>query len=152
MAFLSWHPFYPIVLYSKTVSPYHSFFTFFTFLSYKDHCSNISDLSDWGRIHLQHRIEDEEQCRLLIKDLQEQIQQAFIAEIQGRDVLHEDYIRRVLHLRKVNLLKNMYSYRIFSMLNVRCVLSLIQLRLTNLWLSLQSVSVTDPLYTGLKIR
>lgn len=55
------------------------------------------------RIHLQHRVEDEEQCRLLIRDLQAQIQQAYTADIQDKDVLHENYIRRVLHHRKVTM-------------------------------------------------
>lgn len=40
---------------------------------------------------------------MLIKDLQGQIQQAYTAEIQDNEVLHEDYIRRVLHLRKVTI-------------------------------------------------
>lgn len=38
---------------------------------------------------------------LLIKDLQERIRQTFTTEIQNEDVLNQDYIRRVLHLRKV---------------------------------------------------
>ena len=58
-------------------------------------------VSDIDRIHLQQRIEDEKQCRILIKELQDQIQRAYPAEIQDKDVLHEDYIRRVLQLRKV---------------------------------------------------
>ncbi|XP_044043938.1 probable glutamate--tRNA ligase, mitochondrial isoform X1 [Siniperca chuatsi] len=61
---------------------------------------DLEKLPEFNRIHLQHRIEDEEQCHLLIKDLQEQIQQIYTAEIQDKEVLHEDYIRRVLHLRK----------------------------------------------------
>ncbi len=64
---------------------------------------HVSLISDCCRIHLQHRIEDEEQCDWLIKDLQAQIQQAYSAEIHDKDVLHEDYIRRVLHLRKVTV-------------------------------------------------
>lgn len=56
-----------------------------------------------GRIHLQRRIEDEEQCRLLIRELQELIQLAFTQHIHDREVLEEDYIRRVLHFRKVKL-------------------------------------------------
>lgn len=56
-----------------------------------------------GRIHLQRRIEDEEQCHLLAKELQGLIQQAFTQHIHDREVLQEDYIRRVLHLRKVNV-------------------------------------------------
>lgn len=57
------------------------------------------------RIHLQHRVEDEEQCRSLIKELQGQIQQAFTTDIQDGDVLEERYIRRVLQLRKVTITK-----------------------------------------------
>lgn len=58
-------------------------------------------MSDCDRIHLEQRIEDEEQCALLIKDLQDQIQQTHSAEIQDEEVLQQDYIRRVLQLRKV---------------------------------------------------
>lgn len=57
----------------------------------------------WGRIHLQHRIENEEQCRWLIRDLQGQIQQTFTSDIQDDGVLQEHYIKRVLQLRKVNI-------------------------------------------------
>nr|XP_046228031.1 probable glutamate--tRNA ligase, mitochondrial [Scatophagus argus] len=77
---------------------------------------DLEKLPEFSRIHLQHRIEDEERCRLLIKDLQGQIQQAYTAEIQDKEVLHEDYIRRVLHLRKGHisslkeLLSPTYSY------------------------------------------
>ncbi|KAF3852600.1 hypothetical protein F7725_005955 [Dissostichus mawsoni] len=66
-------------------------------------------------IHLQHHIEDEEQCATLIKDLQAQIQQVCGEEIQ-EEVVQEDYIRRVLHLRKghISSLKELvgpaYSY------------------------------------------
>ncbi|XP_078131843.1 nondiscriminating glutamyl-tRNA synthetase EARS2, mitochondrial isoform X2 [Sander vitreus] len=76
---------------------------------------DLDKLPEFNRIHLQHRIEDEEQCHLLIKDLQAQIQQACTAEIQ-EEVLHEDYIRRVLHLRKghisslTELVSPAYSY------------------------------------------
>ncbi|KAM7009013.1 nondiscriminating glutamyl-tRNA synthetase EARS2, mitochondrial [Tautogolabrus adspersus] len=61
---------------------------------------DLDKLPEFNRIHLKHRVEDEKQCCSLIKDLQEQIQQAFAAEIPDKEVLHEDYIRRVLHLRK----------------------------------------------------
>lgn len=56
-----------------------------------------------GRIHLQHRVEHEEQCRSLIRDLQGQIQQTFTTDIQDGEVLQEDYIKRVLQLRKVTI-------------------------------------------------
>ncbi|XP_034543811.1 probable glutamate--tRNA ligase, mitochondrial [Notolabrus celidotus] len=77
---------------------------------------DLDKLPEFNRIHLQHRIEDEEQCCLLIKDLQGQIHKAYSAEIQDEEVLHEDYIRRVLHLRKghISFLKELvgpsYSY------------------------------------------
>lgn len=77
---------------------------------------DLEKLPEFNRIHLLKRIEDEEQCCLLIKDLQGQIQQAFAEEIQDTEVLQEDYIRRVLHLRKghVSFLKELvnptYSY------------------------------------------
>nr|XP_020499989.1 probable glutamate--tRNA ligase, mitochondrial [Labrus bergylta] len=61
---------------------------------------DLDKLPEFNRIHLKQCIEDEAQCCLLIKDLQEQIQRAFAADIQDKEVLHEDYIRRVLHLRK----------------------------------------------------
>ncbi|XP_070844015.1 nondiscriminating glutamyl-tRNA synthetase EARS2, mitochondrial isoform X2 [Chaetodon trifascialis] len=72
---------------------------------------DLDKLPEFNRIHLQHRIEDEEQCHSLIKDLQEQIQQAYTAQIQDEEVLHEDYIRRVLHLRKghISSLKELVS-------------------------------------------
>lgn len=60
-------------------------------------------LSDYDRLHLQQRIEDEQQCDLLIQDLRVQICQAYAEQIQDKDVLHEDYIRRVLRLRKVTM-------------------------------------------------
>lgn len=56
-----------------------------------------------GRIHLQHRVDHEEQCRSLIRDLQEQIQQTFATDIQDGEVLQEHYIKRVLQLRKVTI-------------------------------------------------
>ncbi|XP_062244698.1 probable glutamate--tRNA ligase, mitochondrial [Platichthys flesus] len=61
---------------------------------------DLEKLPEFNRIHLQQRIEDEDQCSLLIKDLQEKIQQTYTTEIQEQDVLHQDYIRRVLQLRK----------------------------------------------------
>ncbi|XP_057700453.1 nondiscriminating glutamyl-tRNA synthetase EARS2, mitochondrial [Corythoichthys intestinalis] len=61
---------------------------------------DLEKIPEFNKIHLQHRIEDEQQCNFLIKDLQGQIRQAFSGEIQDEDVLQEDYIRRVLHLRR----------------------------------------------------
>uniref|UniRef100_A0A3Q1G3R5 Nondiscriminating glutamyl-tRNA synthetase EARS2, mitochondrial n=1 Tax=Acanthochromis polyacanthus TaxID=80966 RepID=A0A3Q1G3R5_9TELE len=77
---------------------------------------DLEKLPEFNRIHLQQRIEDEEQCRLLVKDLQGQIQEVHTTEIQDKEVLHEDYIRRVLHLRKGHisslkeLVNPLYSY------------------------------------------
>ncbi|XP_062290548.1 probable glutamate--tRNA ligase, mitochondrial [Scomber scombrus] len=77
---------------------------------------DLEKLPEFNKIHLEQRIEDEEQCRLLINDLQGQIRQTYTAEIQDQEVLHEDYIRRVLHLRKGHisalkeLLSPVYSY------------------------------------------
>lgn len=74
---------------------------------------DLEKLPEFNRIHLQQRIEDESKCRVLIKDLQQQIQQVYTAEIQDKE---EDYIRRVLHLRKGHitslkeLLSPTYSY------------------------------------------
>ncbi|XP_026158507.1 nondiscriminating glutamyl-tRNA synthetase EARS2, mitochondrial isoform X2 [Mastacembelus armatus] len=61
---------------------------------------DLEKLPEFNRIHLQQSIEDEQQCRLLIGELQEQIQQVYATELEDEEVLHEDYIRRVLHLRK----------------------------------------------------
>lgn len=55
------------------------------------------------RIHLQHRVEHEEQCQSLVRDLQGQIQQTFTTDIQDSEVLQENYIKRVLQLRKVTI-------------------------------------------------
>ncbi|XP_042340547.1 probable glutamate--tRNA ligase, mitochondrial isoform X2 [Plectropomus leopardus] len=69
---------------------------------------DLEKLPEFNRIHLQRRVEDVDQCNLLIRDLQGQIQQA---EIQDKEVLHEDYIRRVLHHRKghITFLKEILS-------------------------------------------
>lgn len=61
---------------------------------------DLEKLPEFNRIHLQQQIEDEEQCRLLVKDLQEQIQRAYPEELQDKEVLHENYINHILHLRK----------------------------------------------------
>ncbi|KAM4603721.1 nondiscriminating glutamyl-tRNA synthetase EARS2, mitochondrial isoform 1-T1 [Polymixia lowei] len=61
---------------------------------------DLEKLPEFNRIHLQQRIEDKELCHLLVRDLQGQIQQVYAAEIQDEEVLHEDYITRILHLRK----------------------------------------------------
>ncbi|KAL6111017.1 ears2 [Pungitius sinensis] len=77
---------------------------------------DLEKLPEFNRIHLRHRIEDEEQCQLLVADLQGRIQRARPAEVRDERVLHADYIRRVLHLRKGHisslkeLLSPAYSY------------------------------------------
>uniref|UniRef100_A0A7N6AWU7 Nondiscriminating glutamyl-tRNA synthetase EARS2, mitochondrial n=1 Tax=Anabas testudineus TaxID=64144 RepID=A0A7N6AWU7_ANATE len=72
---------------------------------------DLDKLPEFNRNHLQQQIEDEEQCLLLIKDLQGQIKQTYAAEIQDKDVLHEEYIRRVLFFRKghISSLKELLS-------------------------------------------
>ncbi|XP_058496602.1 probable glutamate--tRNA ligase, mitochondrial [Solea solea] len=72
---------------------------------------DLEKLPEFNRIHLQQRIDDDEQCLSLIKDLQAQIRQTFAAEIHDEDVLREDYIRRVLCLRKghISSLKELVS-------------------------------------------
>lgn len=70
----------------------------------------------WGRIHLQHHIENEEQCRSLIRDLQGQIQQTFTTDIQDDGVLQEHYIKRVLQLRKVN--NNTFDQTCYHSINI----------------------------------
>ncbi|XP_041640252.1 probable glutamate--tRNA ligase, mitochondrial [Cheilinus undulatus] len=72
---------------------------------------DLEKLPEFNKIHLQQRIEDDKQCSLLIKDLQGQIQQTFAEEIQDKEVLQEDYIRRVLHFRKghISFLKELVN-------------------------------------------
>uniref|UniRef100_A0A3P8X0S4 Glutamyl-tRNA synthetase 2, mitochondrial n=1 Tax=Cynoglossus semilaevis TaxID=244447 RepID=A0A3P8X0S4_CYNSE len=72
---------------------------------------DLEKLPEFNRIHLLRCIEDTDQCMLLIKDLQERIRQTFTTEIQNEDVLNQDYIRRVLHLRKghISSLKELVS-------------------------------------------
>ncbi|XP_056890802.1 probable glutamate--tRNA ligase, mitochondrial isoform X1 [Takifugu flavidus] len=77
---------------------------------------DLEKLPEFNRIHLQHRIENEEQCRSLIRDLQGQIKQTFTTDIQDDGVIQEHYIKRVLQLRKGHisslkeLLTPVYSY------------------------------------------
>lgn len=77
---------------------------------------DLEKLPEFNKIHLQHRVEHEEQCRSLIRDLQGQIQQTFATDIQDGEVLQEHYIKRVLQLRKGHisslkeLLTPLYSY------------------------------------------
>ena len=64
------------------------------------------------RIHLEQRIEDEEQSDSLVKELQEHIQEAYAEEIQDKDVLRGSYITRILRLRKVNTFPLLYQSKI----------------------------------------
>lgn len=81
---------------------------------------DLDKLPEFNRIHLQRRIEDEEQCPLLVRELQGLIQQVFTQQVHDRDVLQEGYIRRVLHLRKghISSLKDLVTPT-FSYLWVR---------------------------------
>lgn len=61
---------------------------------------DLPKLPEFSRIHLRQRIEDEQHCDWLVKDLRGRVQQAYGTQIQEEEVLHKDYITRVLHLRK----------------------------------------------------
>ncbi|KAJ3615282.1 hypothetical protein NHX12_018850 [Muraenolepis orangiensis] len=71
----------------------------------------LEKLPEFNRIHLQQRIEDEEHRDSLVKELQERIEKAYAKEIQDTGVLHENYITRILHLRKghISSLKELVS-------------------------------------------
>ncbi|CAL8354513.1 unnamed protein product [Boreogadus saida] len=77
---------------------------------------DLEKIPEFNRIHLEQRIEDEEQSDSLVKDLQERIQKAYADEIQDKDVLRGSYITRILRLRKghISSLKELvtpgYSY------------------------------------------
>ncbi|XP_046898154.1 probable glutamate--tRNA ligase, mitochondrial isoform X2 [Hypomesus transpacificus] len=79
---------------------------------------DLNKLPEFSRIHLQQLIEDEQRCDWLVKDLRGRVQQAYGTQIQGveQEVLHMDYITRILHLRKGHisslseLLSPQYSY------------------------------------------
>lgn len=72
---------------------------------------DLDKVPEFNRIHLQQQIEDQDQCTALIKELHVQIQQKYAALIQEQDVLHEQYIRRVLQHRKghISSLKELVS-------------------------------------------
>ncbi|XP_031418038.1 probable glutamate--tRNA ligase, mitochondrial [Clupea harengus] len=61
---------------------------------------DLDKLPEFNRIHLLHRIDDVERGRHLVEELREHIRQTFGPQVQEQDVLKEDYIQRVLHLRK----------------------------------------------------
>ncbi|XP_034044757.1 probable glutamate--tRNA ligase, mitochondrial [Thalassophryne amazonica] len=72
---------------------------------------DLEKLPEFNKIHLQQQIENQEQCSLLVKDLQQQIQQNYKEKIQDKQILHDDYIKRVLHFRKghISTLKELVS-------------------------------------------
>ncbi|XP_036392812.1 probable glutamate--tRNA ligase, mitochondrial isoform X2 [Megalops cyprinoides] len=61
---------------------------------------DLEKLPEFNRIHLMQRINDEEKCGSLVKDLQGLIEETYGSHIQESDVLHSEYIKCVLHLRK----------------------------------------------------
>ncbi|TTE81783.1 putative glutamate--tRNA ligase, mitochondrial [Bagarius yarrelli] len=67
-------------------------------------------------VHLQQRIEDDDQCRLLVDEVRNLITLTYRDQIQEQEVLDPSYILRVLHMRKCHistvreLLSPMYSY------------------------------------------
>ncbi|KAJ8245959.1 hypothetical protein GJAV_G00262160 [Gymnothorax javanicus] len=61
---------------------------------------DLDKLPEFNRVHLIQRINDEQECGLLVKDLQALVRQTYGPQVQGSDVLHSEYISRVLHLRK----------------------------------------------------
>ncbi|XP_035254157.1 probable glutamate--tRNA ligase, mitochondrial isoform X2 [Anguilla anguilla] len=61
---------------------------------------DLDKLSEFNRIHLMQRINDEQKCDFLVKDLQGLIEQTYGPQVQESEVLHSEYIKRVLHLRK----------------------------------------------------
>ncbi|KAI1896192.1 hypothetical protein AGOR_G00092280 [Albula goreensis] len=61
---------------------------------------DLDKLPEFNRVHLMQRIEDEEKCASLVKELQVLIEDAYGPQVQESDVLHDPYIRRVLHFRK----------------------------------------------------
>ncbi|XP_048870330.1 probable glutamate--tRNA ligase, mitochondrial isoform X1 [Brienomyrus brachyistius] len=61
---------------------------------------DLEKLPDFNKMHLVRRINNAAKCDSLVKDLQGHIRQAYGTQMQEEDVLHNDYIKRVLHLRK----------------------------------------------------
>ncbi|KAG7276801.1 hypothetical protein CRUP_008751 [Coryphaenoides rupestris] len=72
---------------------------------------DLEKLPEFNRVHLRQRIEDEEHCDSLVKELQELLQEAYAEEIQDKDVLRKEYITGILHLRKGHIasLKDLVS-------------------------------------------
>ncbi|MBN3303301.1 SYEM protein, partial [Amia calva] len=61
---------------------------------------DLDKLPDFNRIHLLQRIGDDGKCRSLVRDLQGHIEQVYGPQIEDKDVLHQEYIERILQLRK----------------------------------------------------
>ncbi|XP_058237181.1 probable glutamate--tRNA ligase, mitochondrial isoform X1 [Hemibagrus wyckioides] len=77
---------------------------------------DLKKLPEFNRVHLQQRIEDERQCRLLVDEVKNLLTLTYTDQIQEEKVLDHNYILRVLHMRKRHissvrdLLSPMYSY------------------------------------------
>ncbi|XP_053085750.1 probable glutamate--tRNA ligase, mitochondrial isoform X2 [Pangasianodon hypophthalmus] len=77
---------------------------------------DLSKLPEFNRVHLQQRIEDELQSRLLVDEVRNLLTLTYRDQIQEQEVLDHNYILRVLHMRKrhissvKDLLSPMYSY------------------------------------------
>lgn len=77
---------------------------------------DLDKLGDFNRVHLQHRIEDEEKCAVLVDELRQFVLETHGLQISDRSVLESQYIQRVLQLRKGHicsvreLLGPIYSY------------------------------------------
>ncbi|KAJ8364095.1 hypothetical protein SKAU_G00129260 [Synaphobranchus kaupii] len=61
---------------------------------------DLDKLPEFNRIHLMQRINDEQKFVFLVKDLQGLIGQTYGTHVQESDVLHSEYIKRILRLRK----------------------------------------------------
>ncbi|XP_026102782.1 probable glutamate--tRNA ligase, mitochondrial isoform X1 [Carassius auratus] len=61
---------------------------------------DLDKLDEFNRVHLQHRIEDEEQCAVLLDELRQQVLHTHGSRISDRSVLETHYMQRVLQLRK----------------------------------------------------
>ncbi|XP_050974039.1 probable glutamate--tRNA ligase, mitochondrial [Labeo rohita] len=77
---------------------------------------DLDKLDEFNRVHLQHRIEDEEKCAALRDELRQHVLHTHGSQISDRAVLEPQYIQRVLQLRKGHicslreLLNHTYAY------------------------------------------
>ncbi|XP_051993848.1 probable glutamate--tRNA ligase, mitochondrial [Xyrauchen texanus] len=77
---------------------------------------DLDKLPDFNRVHLQHRIDDEDQCVLMADELRRLVLHTHGSQMSDCDVLHPQYMQRILQLRKGHitsvqeLLDPMYSY------------------------------------------